>query len=65
VVEGLNGDPGPLHGIVKTDVIITDSVGQRKLTKRQLYIVDMPGIDMILGMPWLNEVNPVIDWARA
>jgi hypothetical protein len=64
-IEGLNGDPGPIYGVVYTDAMVTDSVGQMKSTKRPLYIVDMPGIDIILGIPWLKETNPVIDWARS
>ena len=65
IVEGLQGDPGPIYGIISTEALITDSVGQQKPTKRQLYIVDMPGIDIILGIPWLKETNPVVDWATA
>jgi predicted DNA-binding protein YlxM (UPF0122 family) len=64
VVEGLNGDPGPIYGIVETDIQATDSIGQKKSMKRRLFVVDMPGIDMILGIPWLADVNPVVDWAK-
>jgi hypothetical protein len=48
VVKGLRGDPGPIYGIVLAETLITDSVGQQKLTKRQLYIIDIPGINIIL-----------------
>jgi hypothetical protein len=48
VVKGLRGDPGPIYRIVLAEVLITDSVGQQKPTKRQLYIVNMPGINIIL-----------------
>jgi len=63
-IEGLNGDPGPLWGVVETTIQITDTIGQKQSTKRRLFITDMPGIDMILGIPWLNEVNPQINWAK-
>jgi hypothetical protein len=63
-IEGLNGNPGPIYGLVETELRITDSVGQCKLTTRRLYVVDMPGIDLILGMPWFEENNPIVDWAN-
>jgi hypothetical protein len=65
VVKGLRGDPGPIYRIVLAEALITDSVSQQKPTKHQLYIIDIPGIDIILGWPWLNKVNPVVNWARA
>ena len=61
-IKGLNGDPGPLWGVVKTVIQITDFMGQRKSMKRRLFIMDMPGIDLILGMPWFEDVNPIINW---
>ena len=30
--------------------------------KRDLVVLPLKGYDAILGMPWLNEVNPDIDW---
>ena len=63
-IEGLNGDPGPIYGVVEAEIQATDSVGQAKSMKRQLFIVDMPGIDLILGMPWFEDVNPIINWAE-
>ena len=25
-------------------------------------LIDIPGFDLVLGMPWLSSANPVIDW---
>jgi hypothetical protein len=63
-IGGLNGEPGPIYGLVETKLQITDSVGQSKSTVRRLYIVDMPGIDLILGLLWFEEVNPIVDWTN-
>jgi hypothetical protein len=60
-IEGLNRNPGPIYGLVETELQITDSVGQYKSTICQLYIMDMPGIDLILRMPWFEENNPIVD----
>ena len=29
------------------------------------HVLDLPGIDAILGHPWLEKVNPKIDWAAS
>jgi hypothetical protein len=62
-VGGLN-EVGPIYGLVETNIQITDSVGQCKSAVRRLYIVDMPGIDLILGLLWFEEVNPIVDWTN-
>ena len=29
-----------------------------------LHVLDLPDMDVILGIPWLEKANPIIDWAN-
>jgi hypothetical protein len=38
------------------------SIG-RHTEKTQFDITDAPGCDVVLGLPWLKESNPTINWS--
>jgi hypothetical protein len=35
---------------------------ENKTTKQHFYAMPLGDTSLILGMPWLQEVNPIIDW---
>jgi hypothetical protein len=41
---------------------VIDANGHEIRTKQAVIAADMTGVDMILGLPWLRELNPDIDW---
>jgi hypothetical protein len=51
-----------IYGTTYVDAEVTDSIGQTKLANLQLRAIDMPGVDLILGWPWLEEIDPQISF---
>jgi hypothetical protein len=51
-----------VFGTTKPKVEITDTMGQTKLEEVQLRVIDMPGVDLILGWPWLEGTDPQISF---
>ncbi|EDN03595.1 hypothetical protein HCAG_01460 [Histoplasma mississippiense (nom. inval.)] len=49
-------------GIIQTKCEATDSEGTSKGSSLLLHAVNIIDEDVILGLPWLRENNPLIDW---
>jgi hypothetical protein len=58
----LSGSSSIIYGTVSIAVQLEDSIGVQQDETIAFRVVDMPGIDIILGWPWLEGVNPAIDW---
>ena len=56
-IDGTLNKMGPIRKYVDLPIIING----RKTTE-QLLITGLGKLRIILGFPWLNEQNPVIDW---
>jgi hypothetical protein len=60
--EMLSGHIDTVYGTASIMAELTDSLKCKKQEKLQLYAIDMPDLDIVLGWPWLWENNPPIDW---
>ena len=49
---------GVIYDTALAQVEITDTLGQTKVDALRLRVIDMPGVDLILGWPWLEGTNP-------
>ena len=61
-VKAIDGRVVRTYGQHHVDIKVEDSSGLTRTSGHTLYVVDIDGYDMILGMPWLREINPDIDW---
>ena len=61
-VEAISGYQVPVYGQASTLIYTTDSKGKEKSLMQIINAVDMKDYDVILGTPWLQRVNPNIDW---
>lgn len=50
------------YGRTTAPVIAADHQGITKQSVQPLDTVDMDDFDVILGFPWLRDVNPIVDW---
>jgi hypothetical protein len=53
----------PKESVISHEVTTTILV-HKKPTKVTLDVFGLAAHDIILGLPWLRETNPVIDWKR-
>lgn len=51
-----------VYGTALAQVEITDSTKLARLDALRLRVIDMPGVDLILGWPWLEDINPQINF---
>jgi hypothetical protein len=56
-VDGTSNKKGTITSYVKADLTVG---GQIKQTR--LYVTGLGKQDVILGLPWLREENPTVDW---
>ena len=49
---------------VNRETVLTPMHLGQHLEKIQFDIIEQPGSDIVLGIPWLWTVNPMIDWAE-
>lgn len=42
---------------------VKDSNSQMSIAAHDMLGTEMAGVTMILGLPWLNAINPNINWA--
>ena len=49
-------------GTVTLHTRFRDSRGTSRTAPHHFYVMDMPAQDIILGHPWLDDVNPLVDW---
>ena len=59
-VDGTNLSSGPIVNHTEPVEIITQE-GHREIL--QFNLIDAPQFQLILGLPWLTEHNPLIDWS--
>ena len=64
VVEMLNGDEADWYGTYEAQLTMSDSLGTTKVVRRQFAVIDMVDIDVVLGMPWLEDFNPDVNWTN-
>ena len=58
----MDGKEVVIYGAASTQVRAWDHF-QRESTVVQTFLsMDTPGVDVILGMDWIVQVNPQIDW---
>ena len=41
---------------------MTDSLGTTQVVRWTFTVINMVDVDVVLGMPWLEDFNPDIDW---
>ena len=59
LVRLANGKTVSSTGVVKLECVLSDGLVQSVLC----YVVPELACPIVLGMPWLREHNPRIDWA--
>ena len=50
-------------GAIRERCLITFTINDRIMTK-WFYVTMLGDQDLILGLPWLEKQNPIIDWAK-
>jgi len=50
------------NGLIRLTVSLTMRIGDKD-ERRNFYVIQCGNEDVILGLPWLREANPIIDWA--
>jgi len=50
------------NGLIRLTVSLTLQIGDKD-EHRAFYVIQCGNKDIILGLPWLREANPVINWA--
>lgn len=63
-VKAVDGRTVRSYGTHKLDVTVEDNNQVRNREMSKFHAVDMMGYDMILGYPWLCEVDPDIRWSE-
>ena len=62
IIEMLNRAEADWYGIYEAQLTMTDSLGTTKVVKQTFTAIDMVNMDVVLGMLWLEDFNPDIDW---
>lgn len=62
LVKSIHEKEEVCYGTVKLPAQFTDSTQRQRRDELECLVIDMPGLDIVLGYPWLEGVNPVIDW---
>jgi RNase H-like domain found in reverse transcriptase/Reverse transcriptase (RNA-dependent DNA polymerase)/Retroviral aspartyl protease len=63
MVKALDGHRIRSYGLHRMRIAVADDRGLERQNTYPLTAVDMAGYDVILGMPWLREANPDVNWA--
>jgi len=50
------------NGLIHLTVSLTLQIGDKD-EGRNFYVIECGNEDVILGLPWLREANPIVDWA--
>ena len=50
------------NGMIRLMVLLTLQIGDKD-EHQTFYVIQCGNEDIILGLPWLREANPSIDWA--
>jgi len=49
------------NSLIRLTVSLTLRIGDKD-ERRSFYVIQCRNKDVILGLPWLREANPTIDW---
>lgn len=60
--KSINGTSITTYGRIACGIQATDSLGKTRLVQQTLLSIDLQKYDLILGFPWLQAVNPQIEW---
>lgn len=63
-VECINGSEAPLYGNHLTSIVTVDSEGTSKRYQHSFAAIHMVGVDVLLGLEWLEQVNPHTNWVE-
>lgn len=58
-VDGTKNKTGLIHHFVNVDTLIND-----RITNIKMYVTGLGRQKIILGFPWLQDFNPIIDWKQ-
>ena len=61
-IKALDGHRVNSYGRTTLPVIAKDHQGITKQSAQPIDVADMDDFDVILGFPWLRDVNPIVDW---
>ena len=64
VMEMLNRDLADWYGTYEAQLTLTDSLGTIKVVRQQFTVMDMVDVNVVLGIPWLEDFNPDINWTN-
>lgn len=62
-IKALDGHKVTSYGKTQMTIHATHNQGITRKAPREMHSVDIDGYDVILGYPWLRDVNPRVDWA--
>ena len=63
-IEFIDGTLRTLYGTHSTDLVLTDSKGETKTDHHSFAAIEMKGPRLVLGLEWLEKINPQIDWVE-
>ena len=61
-VRNINGTFNE-SGVIRERCLITFTINDRIMTE-WFYITTLGDQDLILGLPWLEKQNPIINWVK-
>lgn len=64
VIRTLGGDRLQTYGFVSAKVRLRDSQGMEVVRQQEFLVATITGYDLVLGMPWLRDVDPLIRWTN-
>lgn len=62
--HAIDGREVHIYGTGNVFLRCGDSMDDFKIYEQKLYAVSTPGISILLGMDWIEEANPIIDWRK-
>jgi hypothetical protein len=63
-LRAANGETIYTYGVYDLKLSYNDSSGSQTESNHRFIVCDfeIPGVTMILGIPWLKAINPDVDW---
>jgi len=63
LAEGVNGSSIPVYGTTTVKTTITDSRGKKESSKIPFVVTDLRKYKMYLGLPWIDQCQPKVNYA--
>ena len=60
--RGVDGKEVAIYGAATVQIRARDHFQREKAIDQTFLSMDTPGVDVILGMDWIIQVNPQVDW---